>query len=249
MLEPATAQELTFPSTHWSSIHAAGAEDSEESRQALGALIQRYRPAITAYLITKFRCQEEDARDLFQGFVEAVVLERGLIVRARRMRGHQFRSFLLTALHNFATSQFRREQAQKRQPAGGLVSLDVLEAVDVVSMPPSAVAFDAAWARWVVAAAIQRMQDECAAHGRADVWEMFEARLKGPIFEGHEPVPYPALVERLGLQSPSQAQNLLITAKRTFARCVRAVVGEYVIEPEAVETEVLELLIILSHDA
>jgi hypothetical protein len=55
------------------------------------------------------------------------------------------------------------------------------------------------------------------------------------------PEPYDKLVGRLGLASPSQAANLLITAKRMFNRHLRAVVMETVADPAQAEDEIEEL--------
>ena len=49
-----------------------------------------------------------------------------------------------------------------------------------------------------------------------------------------------------GFRSPAQAANVLITAKRMFARFVRAVIAEYMEEDGNVETEITELKRILA---
>ena len=90
------------------------------------------------------------------------------------------------------------------------------------------------------------MRDECEKSGRADVWGVFQSRLLAPILEGVEPIPYEDLVRQWGLQSPSHASNLLITAKRMFARAIRVVVGEYVAGGDDSESEIRELMEILA---
>ena len=59
-------------------------------------------------------------------------------------------------------------------------------------------------------------------------------------------MPYEELVAKFGLRSPSEASNLLITAKRMFARVLREVVRETVADEAEVETEIMELKRILS---
>jgi hypothetical protein len=61
------------------------------------------------------------------------------------------------------------------------------------------------------------------------------------MIDGEKPESYDTLVTRLGLESPSQASNLLVTAKRMFARHLRAVVAETVADPDQVEEELREL--------
>jgi len=95
--------------------------------------------------------------------------------------------------------------------------------------------------RQVVDLAVKAMEKECAAEGRDDVWAIFSSRLLGPMLTGDEPEPYGELVARLGLESPSQASNLLITAKRMFSRNLNAVVLETVADPAEAEDELREL--------
>jgi hypothetical protein len=109
-------------------------------------------------------------------------------------------------------------------------------------------AFDLAWARQVIAETTRRMQAECEASGRKDVWGLFECRLLNPLLHAAPPVDYAELTARFGLQSPSQASNLLITAKRMFARVMRAVVGQYANDDEEIDAEMAQLLGILAKE-
>lgn len=58
---------------------------------------------------------------------------------------------------------------------------------------------------------------------------------------------YGALVEQLNVTSPAQAQNLLVTAKRKFVRCLREVIADYVSETGSIKIELQELYAILAH--
>ncbi len=155
MRESGTAKDLEFPSTHWSSVLAAGETESEQGLEALDRLIRRYEPALKAYLRQKFGLDEGDARDVFQSFLLEVVLRKELIRKARPIKGYQFRSFLLTAFHNFVASDMRRELAQKRRPEGGFVAIDESSDRELghVSAASSEL-FDVSWARAVVADAL-----------------------------------------------------------------------------------------------
>jgi len=242
-----TGTAATFPSTHWPAIAVARDADPETRRKALGELLVRYEVPLTRYLSQKFHCSEDQARDLFQGFVAEVVLKRDLIGQARPIPGRQFRSYLLTALHQFAVSEHRRETAQKRQPEGGMVPLDDVTASSVPAPNEvAAVAFDVAWARGVLNDAIQGMRLECEESKRPDLWGVFERRLLAPILEGVDPLPYDQLIERFHLESPTRAHNVLVTAKRMFARCLRAAVSQYVAGEADIEGELRELRAILA---
>jgi len=167
-------------------------------------------------------------------------LDRNILSRADRSRG-RFRTFLLGAFQNYLRDTLRKERAARRVPAGG--PLLPLEEADGVCCDRTDMARDLhrAWVRQTVAEATAGMKEECQAHGREDVWSIFESRLLGPILEGATPEPYEALVARLGLESPSQASNLLITAKRMFVRHLRRVVSETVADPGEIEDELRDL--------
>jgi hypothetical protein len=92
------------------------------------------------------------------------------------------------------------------------------------------------------------MHTECDREGRDDVWGVFQCRLVRPLLEGAEPADYQQLVSRFRFESPAQASNVLMTAKRMFARSLKAVVGEYARRPEEIEAEIAELTNILARD-
>jgi DNA-directed RNA polymerase specialized sigma24 family protein len=237
-----------FPSTHWSAVAAAGESDSERGKAALEGLLRRYQFAIKSVLMERFRCTEHKAEDLFQGFVLDTLLKNRLLARAREAAGYQFRSFLLGALNNYVVSEFRKENAQKRQPAEGLMSMDELvEQSETIMVEAAPQNFDVVWARGVLAETLSRMERECTETGQSAIWGVFEERLRRPILEGAEVTPYEELVKRLGFTMPAQARRALFTAKEMFARALRSVVAEYAHDQVAIEVEVRELQLILQH--
>ena len=232
-----------FPTTRWSSVARAGSDEAEATRAALDRLLGRYLPALKAHLVYQRRMTPDRADDLLQGFVSEKILQKNLIARADRDRG-KFRTFMLYALDNYVVSAMRRASAKKRSPAeGATVGLD--EHLDHVAADegPSDV-FDVAWARQVLAEVLSRMESECADSGRSDIWGVFECRVLKPMLDRGDPLPYEELVERFGLKSPAQASNVLVTAKRMFARILQSVVAEYA--GDDVEAEISELRLILS---
>ncbi len=88
---------------------------------------------------------------------------------------------------------------------------------------------------------VEGMRRECAETDRLDVWTVFEKRILAEIFHDAQPSSYQSLAEELTLQSPSQAANLLVTAKRMYARLLRAAVAEYEPSDEAIEEEIAAL--------
>jgi DNA-directed RNA polymerase specialized sigma24 family protein len=214
-----------FPVTRWSLIGRAGAVASPEQREALRILLNRYLPALRAYLLLQRRMAPERAEDLIQSLVARKVLEQRIIERSDRERG-KFRTFLLRALNHYVIDQHRVESAARRRPTEGpLMAID--EQFDRASdeSEPSA-AFDREWAKQVLSEAVKRMRAECGESDRPDIWGVFDGRVLQPSMDDAPPVPYEALQQQFHFASPAQASNVLMTAKRMFARHLRAVVGE-----------------------
>jgi hypothetical protein len=124
------------------------------------------------------------------------------------------------------------------------VALGETEEVATISAPDEA--FDAAGAREVIAQAMRRTRERCVSDGREDVWRVFEARMLCPIMDGAQLVPYERLIDELKLADMAAAANLLVTAKRTFTRALRSVIGEYEKDKDRIDDEIRELRAALS---
>lgn len=229
-----------FPTTIWSLIHRAG--EPELNGDAIGDLVSQYRPAMLAYVRSKWSITPEHAEDIVQGFIADKVLENRIIEAVDQRQ--QFRSFLATALRNYAISLFRKGQASKR--GGGQKPVELLEGVMEDTHASPDVIFDREWARWIITKALHHMQLECEAADRSKEWTIFSLRIAHPILEGEEPPSYSELIEQTDLSSPSEASNLLTTAKRRYERCLRKVVGDYAGDDDAVDDEICDLQRILS---
>jgi len=234
---------VRFPTTRWSLVDRAGQQGVAAGREALGQLLARYLPALRSHLIHTKRLQASDADDVLQDFVAGKILERDLIAKANQELG-KFRTFLLIALDRFLLNRIRDAKAQKRA-AGAAIALGDDDVA--VLAADSSDAYDVEWARRVLDESVQRMRAECSASGREDVWGMFECRVLRPVMDNTEPADYGELVQRFGFQSPSQASNALVTAKRMYARTLRSVVAEYTRDAAEVEAEIQELHRILAN--
>jgi DNA-directed RNA polymerase specialized sigma24 family protein len=226
--------------TRWSLIARARETDEELRMEAMNALLQTYLPVLQWYLTRHTGLGFHEREDLIQGFVTRKILDQDIISRADRSRG-RFRSFLLGAFQNYIRDELRKQNAARRAPPGG--HLLPLEEADGVSNGDREMERELRqiWLRQTVAQAAASMQKTCTAEKREDVWSIFASRLLDPMLGGDEPEPYEVLVARLGLESPSQASNLLVTAKRMFARHLRQAVAETVSDPEQAEEELQEL--------
>lgn len=233
----------SFPNTPWSLVARAGSADMATKRRALADLLGRYAPAIRSYLRFAKGIQPHDADDLLQGFLASKVLEEGIIARAEQSRG-RFRSFLLQSLNNYIISEWRQTHAQIRGGKNRSASLDLESGLRAKSPDPAEI-FDIAWARELLAESVRRMREECRQKKRPELWGLFQHRVLAEIRDEPDRLSYDALVSRYNLQSPAQATNLLMTAKRMFARTLTVVIAEYESE-DAVQDEIRELTAILS---
>ena len=245
-----------FETTQWSLVARAGASagaagdeaggSSARQRDAMGAILHRYLPALRAHLLARGH-PPDDADDLLQGFVADRVIGRNLLAHADRRRG-RFRSFLLTSLNHFVANARRAERAAKRAPLGGrLLVIDAEVGIDPADAdvgpgcPGRADAFDVAWARVALAEALRRTRADCLAAARPDLWDVFEARVLAPLLDDAEPATYDALAARHGYGSWKQAANALVTAKRRFAQAQRAVVAEHAADEAELDRELAAL--------
>ncbi len=242
---PKGQPEGRFPTTNWSLIWDAGDEHAQDRNTAVDELLRNYWPALTAHLVMRKRIKSHDAEDLVQGFITAKVLERNLVGTAQKQRG-RFRSLLLKSLDNYVANEMAKRSALKRQ-ADRAVPIDPQEvAMQDYSVERPEDAFDIEWARQLLSNVSQRMQAECAANSRDDIWGVFEARILKPATDGTPVADYEQLIAQFGFRSPSQASNALITGKRMYMRILRGVVGEYAANDEDAEAEIRELEQILA---
>lgn len=205
--------------------------------QALVELLRLYAPALRAHLKSTIR-DDHRVEDLIQGFLADKVIEQRLIGYADPARG-RFRTFLLTALDRYVVDQHRRSSTRKRSPPRTIHDID--EHIDSLPASSDPGAFDRAWAKQVVGEVVSAMQEHCETSGRRDLWEVFQVRYLKPAVDGAEPEPHESIARRLGLASPDQAANLLVTSKRMFTRHFKAVVARYALSDDEVRHEVAEL--------
>ena len=214
-----------FPTTQWSLIELAHRETPTGSREQMGALLEAYWQPMYAHLRYK-GLSNEKAEDLIQEFMMEI-LNKDLLAIADPKRG-KFRTLLLTALDRFAISQHRYETAAKRSP-GDISSLDAVETDSTIarSSAPSET-FERAWALDVLAQALAAMKQECESAGQQTRWSVFERRIVGPLLDDDPTPDYAELTEQFGLENDKATMNLLVTAKRQFARTLRDQIRNYV---------------------
>jgi RNA polymerase sigma-70 factor (ECF subfamily) len=238
--EAAEAEPGAVQVTRWSLVARLHDTDRETQLRALETLVQTYQPVLEWYLRRHPGLDPHQREDLVQGFLASKVIEQSIMTRADQSRG-RFRTFLLNAFQNYVRDELRRASAARRMPAAGPpLALDEADGVADGGSDMDR-EFQQEWVRQVIMLAVTAMQQECASKERQDVWAVFESRLLCPILEGATPEPYGDLVARLGLASPTQASNLLVTGKRMFSRHLHDVVQDTVEDPLQADAELQEL--------
>jgi RNA polymerase sigma-70 factor (ECF subfamily) len=165
-----------FATTHWTVVLAAGRRHTPQADGALEELCRTYWFPLYAYVRRRGH-NKEDAEDLTQAFF-ARLLEKNFLANLDSEKG-KFRAFLLAALKHFLANEWDKAQAQKRGGGGKLLSLDWQTAdtkfqVAATNEPSPDKVFDREWALALLAKVIERLQKECAAEGKAKLFEQLK---------------------------------------------------------------------------
>ena len=223
-----------FPHTRWSLVLAATQRPSVESAAALENLCRAYWHPLYAYAR---RCghSPHDAQDLTQEFF-ARLLEKRWLETADRGKG-RLRTFLVVALKNFMSKEWRRESAQKRGGGRPHIPVDTAFAESgCAAVAPSGLApdevFDRQWALTLLELTLKRMQAEFAAAGKAADYET----LKVCLMAGHGALDYGALARELGCNAGASRVAVHRLRKR-FRELSREEVGRTLAEGADLEEE------------
>jgi RNA polymerase sigma-70 factor (ECF subfamily) len=215
-------------------------EDPEGPRPELAGLLRQYLPAIRAHLLRKRRIHPDRVDDLLQTFVADKVLQQNVIEKADQLRG-RFRTFILTAVENFLISQQRYEYAARRSPGTRTKMLELDDQRDAEPSCREGDVFDRTWAREVIGQALQWMKQVCDETQRQREWVLFDKRIVGPVLREEPEADYSAIIKEFGFISYSQATKAMTRAKRLYVQCLREVVGQYVVNAEEVDAEIIDL--------
>jgi RNA polymerase sigma-70 factor (ECF subfamily) len=232
---------VSFRTTRWTLVRAAGGAAPAERRAALETLCSAYWPPVHAF-VRRQSASPVQAEDLTQAFF-ARLLERDDLSLADPERG-RFRSFLLGTLRHFLANEDDRERALKRGGGRAPLSLDrsalaglehTLDLEPAANQTPER-EFERAWAGAVLARARTRLAEEQQQAGKHAQWQALEPHLSSTDERGHGS----DLARRLGI-SENAVRVALHRLRRRFGELVRDEVRETV-GPGEVEDEVRQLL-------
>ena len=169
---------MAFPQTHRSVVLAVRSGDPEERARALDALVEAYWQPVFRHVRTRWRQDDEDARDLAQGFF-AAALEKEWLARFDPSRG-KFRTYLLTCLDGYVAKERRAGRRLKRGGDASFVPLETTgEDGETRELPvPDGTDLEAEfqreWARSLFSLAVESLRVRCAGTARAVAFTLFE---------------------------------------------------------------------------
>ena len=238
-----------FLTTHWSLIDHIQA-DEDKNRALINLLLQKYWKPVYCYLRRK-GCDNEEAKDLTQGFFHEVVLGRSLVLRADPAKG-RFRSFLLHALNQYVINQRAKQTAGTRIPQEKLVPLDGIDPSelpqDMAESEPDA-SYNYAWVSALLDQVLAAVKSSCYQKGLQTHWEVFHARVVRPILDGTAAPALSEICVALGIEDARRASNMIVTIKRRFREALRRHIRTTVVSDEQVDEELDEILRFLPEGA
>ncbi len=232
----------TFLTTRWSLIGHIQ-QDQDPDQALIGLLLQRYWKPVYCYLRRK-GCDNEQAKDLTQGFFQEVVLNRRLVERADPSKG-RFRAFLLHALKQYLVDERRKAAAHRHIPKEKLVSLEIGEPPvlpQTTSNWRPEDCFIYAWKAAMLDETLAEVQSDCLDHGLEMHWNAFEARVLRPALENNPPPSLTRICELYAIASEAKASNMIITVKRRFQAALRKHLRSTVASDEEAEEELQDML-------
>lgn len=243
----AEGRDELFASTRWTMVLEAGnsATVSAHAFNALSELCQIYWRPLYSFLRRQGH-SPEDARDLTQGFF-ADLIETRAYARADREKG-RFRSFLLGTLKHFVADVRDHGRALKR--GGGMIlqNLDdkaTAEAEAQISRSARWQAeevYDREWASLLLRQALDRLAQECALAGKADLLNHLMPYLSATE---DSTIPYEEMAQRVHRPVTTLRSDVARLRKR-YRAILREVVRDTVLEATDVDEELRYLCRVLT---
>jgi hypothetical protein len=231
-----------FLTTHWSligDIQSTG----DRNRALIGILLEKYWKPAYCFLRSK-GYDNEEAKDLTQGFFCEIVLNKNLVQRADQAKG-RFRTFLLHAMNQYVINERQRESAQKRVPRDKLVSIDMIGPLSVperiTGLDPEK-SYNYAWLSALLDEVLQKVETACLQDGLETHWKVFQERVIQPILGDVHPPSLADLRARYGIEDEKKASNMITTVKRRFQAALKEHIRRTVLTEDQIEGELGELM-------
>ena len=233
-----------FPITNQSAIAAARSEDQVVRQRAFDTILTSYWKPAYKYIRLKWHANNEDAKDLTQGFF-ANAFEKNHFANYDARKA-SFQTFLRTCLDGFIANERKAGSRLKRGGDVNHFQLDFLSAEDELAMHAANVDlspedyFHREWVRWMFTMSVDALRQRCAATGREVHFQLFEAYDLRDDDEDAS-VSYTSLAQTFNLE-PATVNNYLAATRRDFRRIVLDKLREITATDEEFRTEARALL-------
>jgi DNA-directed RNA polymerase specialized sigma24 family protein len=236
-----------FLTTRWSVIDKIAADGDTPDQVLINELLKKYWKPVYCFLRRKGH-DNEQAKDITQGFFEEVVLGRELIKRADQARG-RFRTFLLAALEQYLARVHRKRTAKKRIPKDKLIQLDNIDLADLpepVGQLTPEQSFKYTWVSELLDKLLMEVQAKCRTDDKSLHWQIFHDRVLKPIMENTHAPSLAEICDKYSIESATKASNMIITVNRRFQAALKRYVRRTVANDADVDEELNELMQIFS---
>lgn len=231
-----------FPVTNQSAIAAARSEDQVVRQRAFNTILTSYWKPAYKYIRLTWQADNEDAKDLTQGFF-ANAFEKNHFANYDARKA-SFQTFLRTCLDGFVANERKAGKRLKRGGDFNHFQLDFLSAEDELAMHATNVDvspedyFHREWVRWMFTISVDALRERCEATGRSVQFQLFEAY---DLRDDDTSVSYASLAQTFNLE-PATVNNYLAATRRDFRRIVLDKLREITATDEEFRTEARSLL-------
>jgi RNA polymerase sigma factor (sigma-70 family) len=226
-----------FPATNHSAIINARSDDNSVRRRAFDTILASYWKPAYKYIRLKWHADNEDAKDLTQGFF-AHAFEKNYFA-TYDSRKASFQTFLRTCLDGFVANE--RKAGRRLKRGGEMNHLDFAAAEHELAAHASSILspedyFHREWVRWMFTLAVDAFRQRYEESGRAVHFQLFER-----YDLSDDEVSYASLAKDFGLDTAT-VNNYLAAARRDFRRVVLEKLREITATDEEFRTEARSLL-------
>ena len=231
-----------FPITNHSAIIAARSDDQLTRRRAFETILTSYWKPAYKYIRLKWQADNEDAKDLTQGFF-ANAFEKNHFA-GYDARKASFQTYLRTCLDGFVANERKAGRRLKRGGDFDHYQLDFANAENELASHAAAATLSAEdyfhreWVRWMFTLAVEAFRRHCDETGRSIHFQLFE---RYDLNDHDEHVSYASLAKEFRLE-PATVNNYLAAARRDFRRIVLEKLREITATDEEFRTEARSLL-------
>ena len=228
-----------FPVTNHSAIIGARSDDQLTRRRAFDTILASYWKPAYKYIRFKWQADNEDAKDLTQGFF-ANAFEKNHFANYDATKA-SFQTFLRTCLDGFVANERKAGRRLKRGGDMDHYQLDFTTAETELAAHASTDLspedyFHREWVRWMFTLAVDALRQRCEESGRNIHFQLFE---RYDLREDN--ASYASLGEEFNLDTAT-VNNYLAAVRRDFRRVVLEKLREITATDDEFRTEARSLL-------